>query len=37
MTADDEEIDQAAEEGVKLYSGYSNSGFNRDETAVSPA
>lgn len=31
MTADDEEIDQAAEEGVKLYSGYSNSGFTRDE------
>lgn len=31
MTADDEEIDQAAEEGVKLYSGYSNSGFTQDE------
>ena len=31
MTADDEEIDQAAEEGVKLYSGYSNSGFSTDE------
>ncbi len=31
MTADDEEIDQAAEEGVKLYSGYSNTGFTKDE------
>ena len=31
MTADDEEIDQAAEEGVKLYSGYSNTGFSQDE------
>lgn len=31
MTADDEEIEQAAEEGVKLYSGYSNSGFTQDE------
>jgi NADPH-dependent glutamate synthase beta subunit-like oxidoreductase/Pyruvate/2-oxoacid:ferredoxin oxidoreductase delta subunit len=31
MTADDEEIDQAAEEGVKLYSGYSNTGFTQDE------
>ncbi len=32
MTADDEEVEQAAEEGVKLYSGYSNSGFATDET-----
>jgi NADPH-dependent glutamate synthase beta subunit-like oxidoreductase/Pyruvate/2-oxoacid:ferredoxin oxidoreductase delta subunit/ferredoxin len=32
MTADDEEIEQAAEEGVKLYSGYSNTGFTQDET-----
>lgn len=31
MTADDEEIDQATEEGVKLYSGYSNTGFTQDE------
>ena len=31
MTADDEEIDQAAEEGVKLYSGYSNTGYSQDE------
>ena len=31
MTADDEEIEQAAEEGVKLYSGYSNTGFTQDE------
>ena len=31
MTSDDEEIEQAAEEGVQLYSGYSNSGFSQDE------
>ncbi len=31
MTSDDEEIEQAAEEGVQLYSGYSNSGFTQDE------
>ncbi len=31
MTADDEEIDQGTEEGMKLYSGYSNTGFSRDE------
>ena len=31
MTADDEEIEQGAEEGVKLYSGYSNTGFSVDE------
>jgi NADPH-dependent glutamate synthase beta subunit-like oxidoreductase/Pyruvate/2-oxoacid:ferredoxin oxidoreductase delta subunit/ferredoxin len=28
MLADDEEIEQAQEEGVKVYSGYTNSGFN---------
>ena len=32
MTADDEEIDQASEEGVKLYDACSNSGFTRDES-----
>lgn len=31
MTSDDEEIEQAAEEGVQLYSGYSNTGFSQDE------
>ncbi len=31
MTADDEEIEQGREEGVKLFSGYSNSGFSVDE------
>ncbi len=31
MTADAEEIEQGAEEGVKLYAGYSNDGFAQDE------
>jgi NADPH-dependent glutamate synthase beta subunit-like oxidoreductase len=31
MLADDEEIEQAQEEGVKVYSGYTNSGFNVED------
>ncbi len=32
MLADDEEIEQGAEEGIRLYAGYSNTGFRRDES-----
>ena len=34
MLADDEEIEQAQEEGVKVYSGYTNSGFNVENGRV---
>ncbi len=32
MLSDDEEIEQGAEEGIRLYAGYSNEGFSRDES-----